>query len=437
MQLCFNHLPPSLNHKKTIRTIMKYIVLDTNIYMHYKDAEQIDWKAVVTNGEDFEIIVPQKVIEEIDNHKDSSRGKIQKKAKAISAKFGNYFLGIGSVPTVVFTNIATPLNGEFDRFNLNINKADDVIIASALCMGVDVNNIIIVSGDNGILMTAKRLSIPFYKIADSLRLSDELSEEDKELQKVKKELEEYKNRLPKPKLTFVNGSDRVTLQRVIPQDHTLEIERLVEDEIAKYPYKTYDELPNPYDNPLMLFNSIQYTSEDIDIYNEAVKVYLKEYKTYITNKFAVEDARKRTHELRFLYDNFEGKAPTGGGKVCVRINDNVQIFQEVKGCDTNQPMSPKLTDKFTRMLKDIPAIGTLPYNYSPNSRTIVVDFGKSTQDNVFAMDVDSIMQYDKAELKLNRIYIDLRTCGSFSIDWVIIDKELPNPTKGKLNIIIE
>lgn len=51
-------------------------------------------------------------------------------------------------------------------------------------MGMDINNIIIVSGDNGILMTAKRLSIPFYKIADSLRLSDKLSEEEKELQKV-------------------------------------------------------------------------------------------------------------------------------------------------------------------------------------------------------------------------------------------------------------
>lgn len=73
------------------------------------------------------IIVPQKVIEEIDYHKDSSRGKIQKKAKDISAKFGNYFL-VSSASPVVFTYIATPLYEEFDKLYLNINKTDDVSV---------------------------------------------------------------------------------------------------------------------------------------------------------------------------------------------------------------------------------------------------------------------------------------------------------------------
>lgn len=71
---------------------MKYLFLDTNVYLHYMDFEQIDWKSLVCNGDDFTIVVPLIVIREIDKQKDSSRGKIQGRAKKTSEKFGDYFL---------------------------------------------------------------------------------------------------------------------------------------------------------------------------------------------------------------------------------------------------------------------------------------------------------------------------------------------------------
>jgi rRNA-processing protein FCF1 len=65
---------------------MKYLFLDTNVYLHYMDFEQIDWKELIDS--DFTIVVPPIVIREIDKHKDNNRGKIQSKAKAVSKKFG-------------------------------------------------------------------------------------------------------------------------------------------------------------------------------------------------------------------------------------------------------------------------------------------------------------------------------------------------------------
>ncbi len=70
---------------------MKYILLDTNIYLHYKDFEQIDW-ATIVNDKEFAIVVPYIVIREIDKHKDGQKGKIKSRAKAVSSKFGRYFL---------------------------------------------------------------------------------------------------------------------------------------------------------------------------------------------------------------------------------------------------------------------------------------------------------------------------------------------------------
>lgn len=42
---------------------MKYLVLDTNVYLHYKDFEQIDWKSLL--NDDVTVCVPQRVFEEI------------------------------------------------------------------------------------------------------------------------------------------------------------------------------------------------------------------------------------------------------------------------------------------------------------------------------------------------------------------------------------
>ena len=54
---------------------MKYLFLDTNVYLHYIDFEQIDWKKLIDS--DFTIVVPPIVIREIDKHKDNNRGKIR------------------------------------------------------------------------------------------------------------------------------------------------------------------------------------------------------------------------------------------------------------------------------------------------------------------------------------------------------------------------
>ena len=53
---------------------MKYLFLDTNIFLHFQNFEQIPWQKLI-GGDDFKIIVSDIVAEEIDKHKDSARGK--------------------------------------------------------------------------------------------------------------------------------------------------------------------------------------------------------------------------------------------------------------------------------------------------------------------------------------------------------------------------
>ena len=57
--------------------LMKHLILDTNIYIHYLDFEQIKWEDIF--GEDICIVIPPKVQREIDKIKDQS-GSFKKKS---------------------------------------------------------------------------------------------------------------------------------------------------------------------------------------------------------------------------------------------------------------------------------------------------------------------------------------------------------------------
>ena len=70
---------------------MKYVFLDTNVFLQFKDFEQIHWSELIRDN-DFTIVVPHVVSREIDKHKDSARGKVQKRAKKVSRKQASAFL---------------------------------------------------------------------------------------------------------------------------------------------------------------------------------------------------------------------------------------------------------------------------------------------------------------------------------------------------------
>lgn len=117
---------------------MKYLFLDSNIYLHCRDFEQIDWKLLI--NDDVTIKLPLIVIREIDKQKDQSRGKIQTRAKKISSKLGEIILN-DHTTKVAIEECEDPPSHYFDgnKFNKDVN--DDWIILSAINM-IDLNKII-------------------------------------------------------------------------------------------------------------------------------------------------------------------------------------------------------------------------------------------------------------------------------------------------------
>ena len=174
---------------------MKYLVLDTNIYLHFKNFEQIDWKSLM--NDDVTVCVPVRILEEIDKHKDQSRGRIQKRAKALSARFGEIFLQ-GASAALPIVEMHNPPSTAFGDPQYHKDISDDWIILSALYSSYDKADIVIVAYDNGILIKAKNHGLGFYRMPESLLLKEEPSEEEKQIKELKQQLAKYENRMPKP-----------------------------------------------------------------------------------------------------------------------------------------------------------------------------------------------------------------------------------------------
>ena len=310
---------------------MKYLLLDTNIYLHYKDFEQIDWDTIV-NDKDFTIIVPYTVVREIDKYKDGPRGKIKTRAKSVSSKFGDYFLDDNYQKKLGLIQIDDPSDEVLSKNNLNRNICDDIIIGSALAFE-HRNDIIVISHDNTLLIKAKKFGLKFLpKMPEKYLIAEEKSEEEKELERCHKELMQFKNRQPQPKITFANGKTVLRIKAPNLPDIKRELDEIMTEIKANHPHahKSAHELNSPIRiedvSEVMThhFNDLRYamySEEQLKKHNAELDKYYAYCEKYHRFKLEGRQLEEQVRELQFITYN-GGSAETGN------MNIELPLFYE-------------------------------------------------------------------------------------------------------------
>lgn len=412
---------------------MKYLVLDTNVYLHYKDFEQVDWKSMV--GDDVTICVPMVVLNEIDKHKDQSRGKIQKRAKKLSSRFSELFLQ-GEAAQIAVEEMDNPPSTAFNdtRFHKDIN--DDWIILSAIHASHDNSSTVIISGDNGILLKAKHFALGFYKMPDNLLLSEELSEEEKEIMKLKEQLSKHEDRLPKPMVEFNNQTNRLVIDKPTFVDIAKELEAYKAQLKEKYPYKSTSidsyrgqgqaiRLSSKLD-----YSTIRYRQE----YNEELDDFFEKKVTIKQCELIKQLFEQRFVRIDFWLGNI-GTSSLGDTMVFVTFPPDVLVY------DKNSKKDYHLEDPKEPRLKSNDTQSHVFQMYS---------FGKTYKD-IEIWDVDKPIENHELKYPSNKlihnlcehlgskepVYIDIEQCGNFTIDWTVFDSELIEPVSGELHVIIQ
>lgn len=411
---------------------MKYLFLDTNVYLHYMDFEQIDWKELIDS--DFTIVVPPIVIREIDKHKDNNRGKIQSKAKAVSKKFGDIFLR--NIPSKYdVTDCLDPQAEHFDgkRFNMAVN--DDWFILSALDSNFENTDIIIVSGDVNLLIKAKQGGLSFFQMPDKLLLRVEETDAEKECRRLRMEIEDYKNSRSHAIITFQNETNAIQYTRPKERNIDEELKEYLIQLKNEYPYKPTDNYKKPEDfiirgKTIPFITSSMFYDDNPEHYNEALDDFFKKKEDY--QRFLIE---KEVMDERFVPINLSlvniGNSQTGDVNIFVDIPDNIKIYNKksVK-CIFEQEITP-------------PVPGLIGCNYDLNIYPYgqpsirCWDIEKPQSDHRLRFFISNLNHQLKRALEYSPIYyIDIGTCPNFQMHWSCTDSKRPGKTEGDLFVTI-
>lgn len=408
---------------------MKYLFLDTNIYLHYTYFEQIEWKSLLKDIDDFTIIVPPQVIREIDKQKDQGKDKIKDRARKISSKFGKLFLDENPQCDVKIQRCDDPSKNNFDGIKLSSSIDDDWIILAAIHSNFEISDIILVSSDINILIKAKESGLRIFKMDEEYKLKEDLSDKDKKIKSLESELRIYKDKSPKPYITFSN--DQECLEFVKPTKKNLD------DELSKYTIQLktdhqYQRVnPDPY---CILSNSMLYTEEQIKKYNKELDIYFKEcieYKQFRIWNNILDELFK---EISFKIHN-RGTGQTGDMSINITFLKKINLYNNYskKNRKKEPPIKPRL------------GIDEIPYSNSYNDilrpipQIYCWDLEKKLGKNQFEFQESKLNHSDCSRI-LNikdSLYIDIGTCENFEIEWKIVDSNVPKPFTGKLYIKVK
>lgn len=398
-----------------------YIVLDTNILLHFKSFEEIPWSEEL-GSDKVNIILTSLVVEEVDRKKDNERGKVQKRAKTVSSRLGEILVdGKTSKYTIEYVEI--PFATEEEKQNYQLDRNDNRILFAVIKKGFVKEEVCVVSNDNTMLIRAKQFGFNVHRLNEKYRLQEELTQEEKNAKTAIAELERYKKRLPDPYLMFEQGGDYIRISRTATKDIDAEVLEEMRELEIKWPEKKVKEnqshnLGHFFDFP---------TPEQVFAYNVSRKKFLELSEKKIRLETQRDDLNDRMARILIMINN-NGTAPTGKMNIFLKFPDNIRIYfkDSKKKEEYEQPQTPNY-NRFSGSF----SLGSVPY-----VPTVKMWDLEGYYDNNELQETMEPLNHNLKE-QVFELYVDSATCPNFKMKWFIADAALIDPVEGELNVSFE
>ena len=396
------------------------LVLDSNILLHYKSFEDIPWQEELDCGE-VTIVLTAMVLEEIDKKKDQEKGKIQKRAKTVASRIGEILIeGKTSKYPVVFLESAYATEEERRQYHLDSN--DNQILFDVMKSDMDLDDVIIVSSDNPMLIRAKQRGLKIHKPNDNYLLKEELSKEEKEAQAAITELTRLKSRLPDPKLIFEDGGNYIQIKRVAALDIEEELNERMNELCGRWPEKTIED-----EQEIILgqvYNRV--SPEQILQYNISRNKFIEQSEKKVRLEVERDDLERRMKRISVSVYN-SGNASTGRMNIFVDIPEGVKLYEgnSKKKIEYDEPSTPNYFG-----LTQIPQFNLMGGYYKPRVEMWDInDFIRKKQIKETSEPLTHTLLHE-----VFSFYVDSATCPNFGLKWYIADAALADPVIGELNV---
>ena len=430
---------------------MKYIFLDTNIFIHFISYEKIPWNEIV--GDDYKLIIAPIVLDELDKHKTNQNKKISGRVKKILPKIEQEQTNINSIVDV---NLPIPKDDTFNKFNLSKSQQDHALLSTMLEFGekYGLKNLVFISYDTGPRIRARHLGIYVLQLDDKYLLSEEESQEEIELRKLRQENTELKNTFPKVELTF-NDGEVIKKIEISPLFQSEEDYTQKELDIVYERYKPFvienainsntPTLSNDLTKNLKYSNSLginQPTVDQTEEYNRKLNLFYSEYAKMAKEKYKWDKIISNSVMLNLILSN-NGTAPANDIDVILEFPNSVKIYfykDFPKFEKPTPPYKPKYKGDFDMSWLSVNNM------YNPPAKDYIYIIDKSVEKG-------TLEKYDIEHLDNDNTVIRFRYSNSlkhnmhFSLEpiWVLCKSNFyvkykllisnyPKQVEGKLNI---
>jgi hypothetical protein len=175
---------------------------DTNFFFHAKSPDQLPWQDM-TSASRIEVIVLDEVMRELDRHKSNGNSRSAKRARDAFTKLDPLIddeleeVVIRSSGPQVVWRLAPFLDPSRSKPGvLDLSTADGRIVEQAYAVQQAVGNLAFLSNDRLPRRMAKAVGLASQKLPDAWLLDPETDERDKEIAKLKEELNAWSKRSP-------------------------------------------------------------------------------------------------------------------------------------------------------------------------------------------------------------------------------------------------
>lgn len=435
---------------------MKYLFLDTNIFIHFQSYEQIPWREIVED--EYKLIIAPIVLDELDKHKTNPNKKIAGRVKNILPKIEKEQTNIDSTVEVC---LSTPKDDTFNKFNLSKGQQDHALLSAILEFGElhGLNNIVFISHDTGPRIRARQLGISVIDLDEKYLLTEEDSQEEKELKNLRKENAELKNSLPKLELTFKHGGlfEQVELNPLLQteEDYSEKELRHIKESYRPFIIENTKENDAYINTPVLLENLInnqkrinsllginQPTIEQKEKYNQELKNFYTEHKKIAKEKYEWDKILSNAVLLNLDISN-NGTAPANDIDVFLTFPESVKVLfykNFTKFKKPKPPYKPKHAGDI-----DMSGIG-VSFMFNPPTIEYMYIMDKSLKKNTLehhnvehSNNDNTIIQYKYPNSLKHNLHFSLEpmwvlTKNSFKIKYKLLISNYPKQIEGELNI---
>lgn len=446
-------------------SVSKIIFLDTNVYLHYRLFDQIDWPDVLkVSG--VTIVVPPVTVRELNKLKElHPRARVKERAGTVLKKL--FLLFKSGSQTHLRDSVEMWFEDrdpmiDFMAYQLNRNVQDDNLIASIVMLKNEnpEAEVLLVTSDTGLTLMAKakRLGIPTATLQDDLKLAEEPDPHQLRIRELEQKVRELGLKAPQLSLVFEDGSQYATF--VLPHPFELTQEELatkqkqLEQQYPKMEHQTSQtsRLPDPLASIAEALASLNaplgnaVSTKDIERYNAELDIFYSAYAEYLQKEIWYQNLKRRTVQLSIFIAN-DGTAPAEDVDVFMHFPDGFELTDEQGFPNPPSPPEPpaKPRTQMQQLLEPMSGllVNVLPLaSYVPHPVLPPPNVSTPNIRQTSSYDVDFHVQRIKHKLQESAepmyiVFESFESTRSFQIDYRILAANVPSETTGKLHVIID